>query len=121
MAHFIITEADDLSVDARELYDRLDEDNQEEFLRLMDEDIDEEAIFAYLDWHGLDYGLDEFEELYQGKWDSEKEFAENLINDCYNLEQMMGNLARFFDYEAFAEELFDYDYTMQDGYVFRNC
>ena len=33
---------------------------------------------------------------------------------------MMGNLANYFDYEAFARELFNRDYTMgANGHVFR--
>ena len=35
-------------------------------------------------------------------------------------QKMMGNLANYFDYEAFARELFNRDYTMgANGHVFR--
>ena len=117
--HWTITEAEDLSDEARSYYDLLDEDEQEEMLRLADE-YEEQAIVAFLDWHGYLDGLRDFEDLYEGKWEDDVEFAKHLIDECYNLEQMMGDLARFFDYEAFADELFDNDYTMEDdGYVFR--
>lgn len=120
MANFCILEADDLSVEARDYYDMLSDGGQEDFLRLADEH-EEEAVVAYLDWHGMSGELDEFEELYQGIWDSEVDFAKSIINDCYNLEKMMGGLARYFDYEEFASDLFIDDYTYEDGFVFRNC
>ena len=64
--------------------------------------------------------LDNFEEAYCGEWDSEEDFARHIIEDCYNLEKMMGSLAKYFDYKAFARELFDWDCTMgAKGNVFR--
>ena len=48
-----------------------------------------------------------------------------LIADCEkikaDLERSMGDLARYFDYEAFARDLFMYDYSMgANNHVFRN-
>lgn len=77
---------------------------------------------ALTDWlaDGNDLDLDEFRDAYNGQWDNESAFAENLIDDCYNLEQMMGNLSYYFDYEKFARDLFISDYWMSDnGHVFR--
>ena len=31
--------------------------------------------------------------------------AYNLVNECYDLEKMLGNLASYFDYNAFARDL----------------
>ena len=50
---------------------------------------------------------------------------ETLIADCEkikaDLERSMGDLARYFDYEAFARDLFMYDYSMgANNHVFRN-
>ncbi|WP_289641033.1 antirestriction protein ArdA [uncultured Muribaculum sp.] len=51
---------------------------------------------------------------------SEEDFARHIVEECYNLEKTMGDLARYFDYEAFGRELFMYDYTMgANGHVFR--
>jgi len=63
--------------------------------------------------------IESFRERYMGKWDSEKEFAEHIVDECYNLESMMGHLASYFDYDAYARELFIDDYYFTDGYVFR--
>ena len=55
-----------------------------------------------------------------GEYDSEEDFARHIIEECYNLEKMMGNLANYFDYEAFARKLFMYDYKMgANNNVFR--
>ncbi|MDE6134496.1 MAG: antirestriction protein ArdA [Muribaculaceae bacterium] len=64
------------------------------------------------------------------KWDSEGDFARHIASECCNLqlidrmgdnlERDMGDLARYFDYEAFGRDLFMYGYTMgANGNVFR--
>ena len=59
-----------------------------------------------------------FEEARCGCFASEIKFAEQLVDDIYVLE---GPLAMYFDYEAFARDLFIGDYFMtKSGYVFRN-
>ena len=60
-------------------------------------------------------------EPYMGEWDSEEDFAEHIIDECYDLDRIMGNLSGYFDYKRFADDLFMSDYTMgEHGYVFRN-
>ena len=77
-----------------------------------------EAVDDYLELHD---DLDNFEEAYCGEWDSEEDFARHIVEECYDLERTMGNLAQYFDYEAFARELFMYDYSMgANNHVFRN-
>lgn len=87
----------------------------------------QEAVDDYMEFHDE---LDNFEviakrlacqEPYCGEWDSEEYFARHIISECYNLESEMGDLARYFDYEAFGRELFMYDYSMgANNNVFRN-
>ena len=77
----------------------------------------QEAVDDYMEFHDE---LDNFEEAYCGEWDSEEDFARHIISECYNLEREMGDLARYFDYEAFGRELFMYDYSMgANNNVFR--
>ena len=77
----------------------------------------QEAVDDYMEFHDE---LDNFEEAYCGEWDSEEDFARHIISECYNLERAMGDLARYFDYEAFGRELFMWDYSMgANGNVFR--
>ena len=76
-----------------------------------------EAVDDYMEFND---SLDNFEEDYCGEWDSEEEFARHIIDECYDLERTMGNLANYFDYEAFGRELFMWDYNMgPNGNVFR--
>lgn len=78
----------------------------------------QEAVDDYMEFHDE---LDNFEEAYCGEWDSEEDFARHIVEECYDLERSMGDLARYFDYEAFGRELFMYDYSMGvNNNVFRN-
>lgn len=87
----------------------------------------QEAVDDYMEFHDE---LDNFEviakrlacqEPYCGEWDSEEYFARHIVEECYDLERTMGDLSRYFDYEAFGRELFMYDYSMgANNNVFRN-
>ena len=81
---------------------------------------DKHSVEAVDDYMEFEDSLDNFEEAYCGEWNSEEDFARHIIEECYDLEKMMGNLANFFDYEAYGRELFMYDYSMgSNGHVFR--
>ena len=38
------------------------------------------------------------QERHCGEWDSEEDFARHIVEECNNLEKMMGSLANYFDY-----------------------
>lgn len=76
-----------------------------------------DAVDAFIDW-GCEE-LEHFEDCYVGEYDSEEDFAREIVNDCYDLEKQMGHLANYFDYDAYARDLFMYDYYYDNGYVFR--
>ena len=78
-----------------------------------------EAFDAYYECTGDDDRA-QFEERYRGQYDSEEDFAEELIAERYDLDRMMGSLSSYFDYEAYARDLFMTDFTFWDGYVFSN-
>jgi antirestriction protein len=84
-----------------------------------------EAYGAYVDHVGVDYAsLQDFEDTYCGRWDSEVDYAENFIDQYHDLDQMMGSLSSYFDYERFARDLFRsdlYSVAASDGgiYVFQ--
>ncbi len=78
-----------------------------------------EAVADYLE---IKDTIDGFEDAYCGCWDSEADFARNIVEECYDLEKTMGNLSCYFDYDAFARDLFMCDYYMgSNGYVFNLC
>jgi antirestriction protein len=83
----------------------------------MSEDV-QRAFRAYISCMGDD-SISGFEENYEGEYDSEEDFAEYIVNECYDLERMMGSLSGYFNYRQYARDLFISDYYFDDGYVFR--
>ncbi len=91
----------------------------QQYIELCDK-YDTDAVDAYLNIFQLDQ-LDQFEERYQGEYDSEEAYAEYLISECYDLDRLMGSLSHYFDYKAYARDLFMEGYSFEDGYVFYTC
>lgn len=77
-----------------------------------------DAVDAFIEWDCEK--LEHFEDCYVGEYDSEEDYAREFVNECYDLERQMGNLADYFDYDAYARDLFMYDYYFDNGYVFRH-
>ena len=67
------------------------------------------AVDDFLEWYSPE-DLDNMNDAYAGVYDSKEDFAREIVNGCYDLEKMMGNLADYFDYEALARDLFLGDY-----------
>lgn len=78
-----------------------------------------EAVDDFLEFYSPE-DLDNMHDAYAGVYDSKEDFAEEIVSDCYDLDKMMGDLACYFDYEAFARDLFISDYNFgSHGTVFR--
>lgn len=85
---------------------------------ILDDDYKYELMEAYCEVRSFD----EWSRLvddYEDEWDRDIIFyrgqdmydvAYNLVNECYDLERMLGNLVSYFDYNAFARDL------QYDGY-----
>lgn len=67
------------------------------------------AVEDFLEWYSPE-DLDNMNDAYAGVYDSREDFAREIVSDCYDIENIMGNLACYFDYEAFARDLFMGDY-----------
>lgn len=67
------------------------------------------AVDDFLEWYSPE-DLDNMHDAYVGVYDSREDFAREIVNGCYDLEKMMGNLSYYFDYEALARDLFLGDY-----------
>ena len=67
------------------------------------------AVDDFLEWFSPE-DLDRMDDAYAGVYDSEEDFAREIVNDCYDIKKMMGSLADYFDYEALARDLFMCDY-----------
>ena len=97
----------------------MDEDTFDKIIAFIQMDDDRQKAFkAYVSATGND-SISAFEEDYEGEYDSEEDFASYIISELYDLERMMGSLSYYFDYKAFARDLFMSDYIFEDGYVFR--
>lgn len=83
-------------------------ENIEKYCELRD-DYCVEAVDDFLEFYSPE-DFDNMHDAYVGVYDSEEDFARELVNECYDLENMMGNLACYFDYEALARDLFMGDY-----------
>lgn len=104
-----------------EWYDEcLSEDDFDKIIEYTDlcEDFDKEVVDAYISLTG-DIDADNLRDKYCGKWDSEEDFAQHIVTECYNLGDIPSLIANNIDYESIARELFMCDYDFEDGYVFR--
>ena len=79
-----------------------------EYCELCDE-YSVEAVEDFLEWYSPE-DLDMMHDSYAGVYDSEEDFARETVNECYDIEKMMGNLAYYFDYDKLARDLFISDY-----------
>ncbi len=80
---------------------------------ILDDDYKYELMEAYCEIRSFDEWSSLVEE-YEDNWDRDIVFyqgqdmydvAYNLVNECYDLEKMLGNLVSYFDYNAFARDL----------------
>ena len=94
----------------------IDEQKFDKILQYAELD-DKEAFEAYMRATG-DEDFESFSDRYIGKYDSEEDFAEEIVNEMYDLEKLIGRLAYCIDYEEYARDLFSDGYTFEDGYVF---
>lgn len=78
-----------------------------------------EAFTTYKEYFDSDYS--DFEDRYRGYYQNKEAFAEELLDDTGELDAIPEHLRCYFDYEAYASDLFSSDFTMIDGFVFWNC
>lgn len=81
------------------------------------EDVRDPAAFAaYVDHVGdLEDALETFEDAYRGTFESERAFAEELVDDLGILAGVDQEIARYFDTAAYARDLFIGDYFAENA------
>ena len=87
---------------------------EEEFNNLlkyceMRDDYSVSAVDDFLEWFRPE-DLDRMDDAYMGVYDSEEDFAREIVNERYDIEKMMGDLSYYFNYEALTRDLFLGDY-----------
>jgi len=81
--------------------------------------IDLDAVKAYVGYVGdVDSALADFEEAFQGQWESEAAYAMNLAEETGAVREDLGWPYTAIDWERAARDLFMDGYTYEDGYVF---
>ena len=88
----------------------------EDYARMVDE-FDQETVDAFLEEFDL-MDVEHLNDAYHGRFDSEAEFAETFVNDCYGLPDMPYWIS--IDWEKTWEDGLSWDYTFYNGYVFCN-
>jgi antirestriction protein len=96
------------------LEDEISEEYQEVYTKLC-ESYGKDAVSAFLELHDDESLLEYFEEAYQGRYDSEAEFAEQFTTDVYGFD-VPGFVV--VDWEATWNCNLRYDYDFEDGFVF---
>ena len=80
------------------------------------------AYLAYVGNVGSDYATPEgFADSYVGEYASKLDYAYSYVEDTGMLDGVNQLITSYFDYEAFARDLFMDGHTFTDGYVFRDC
>jgi len=82
-------------------------------------DYDQETVDAFL---GADFDIDDISKLddaYYGQYDSEEEFTESFVTECYGLPREFPSWIKI-DWSETWEDGLSWDYTFYDGYVFCN-
>ena len=82
----------------------------------------QDAFSAWLDYESRDLSkadaddlVKKFTDEYIGQYDEEEDYAREVIEQCYELPDFALN---YFDYAAFARDLFNDGYKFLDGFVF---
>ena len=83
----------------------------------------QEAFFVWCDHKSHDISeedgddlISSFSDEYIGEYKDEEDYAYEVVEQCYDLPEFAKT---YFDYSAFARDLFMTDNWMEDGYVFR--
>lgn len=79
-----------------------------EYCELCDE-YNVSAVEDFLEFYSPE-DLDNMHDAYVGVYDSKEDFAREIVNERYDIDKMMGDLAYYFNYEALTRDLFLGDY-----------
>ena len=96
----------------KNFYDHFDE------YREMVKEYDQDTVDAFL---GADFDISDISHLsdaYYGQFDSEEEFTENFVMECYGIPDMPSWIK--IDWTETWEDGLSWDYTFYDGYMFCN-
>ena len=79
------------------------------------EDYSYEAVDAFVDEFGIEC-IGHFTDAYYGEYDSEEQFAEQFVSDCYPIN--LNDTPIVIDWSATWNSNLRYDFSFADGFVF---
>ena len=106
MCDFIENHSEEEFVDHYETYNRLCEDYDKNLVDEFIEDFDVSTI-------------ENFEDMYQGQYNSGADFAEQIASDCGYISKDMPSWI-YIDWQKTWDNALSYDYTEIDGHIFNN-
>jgi len=77
------------------------------------------AYVAFVEW-SFNTDFDAFTDCYYGEAESEEAFTETYLHDTGALSEVPDWVKGAIDFEYLSRDLFSSDFTLQDGFVFRN-
>lgn len=91
--------------------------------KIQNSDYDAEIVEAFMNCVGsfdsIEEILEKVEETYNGKYDSDEDFAENLLMETDCIPKNLPSYV-YIDWEKTARDIM-MDYSTSNGYYFRNC
>ncbi len=75
---------------------------------------------TYYKWEEWENWISDFEESYQGEWNSEQEFAEDLAVNSGLLDGVPEHIQLYFNWQMWTRDLFISDYWSSNNYIFRS-
>ena len=115
---------DELVADSYALDDMIafiEEYGNDNFIQFYEEYVEQgeeysyDAVDAFIDHFGIQE-VARFQDAYYGQFDSEEDFAQQYVNDCYPIN--LDDTPIVVDWSATWNSNFRYDFSFNNGYVF---
>ena len=119
----LCADAEGLAEEFLSAYDSFELKTFSEFVGAVElSDLDPEIIAAYCSNNGewTPEGVQNAEECYCGTFDSDEAFADDLADQIGLLDTIPSNIAAYFDFSRWANDLLMSDYFVSEGHYFRN-
>ena len=119
----LIEELKEQNYHDEDMFDFINEYGQDNFVQYYQEYVEQGEDYSYeaVDAFIAEYDIDciaHFSDAYYGQYDSEEQFAEQFVGDCYS--SQLKDLPVVIDWTATWESNLRYDFTFSDGFVFHS-
>jgi antirestriction protein len=92
----------------------------DKFWDYLNSDIDDDVKRAYMELFG-EWNEDQCNDRYDGKFQSDEDYVEDLCERCGLLESIPENLRFYFDFKAYARDMsYNGEFKEENGHYFTN-